>query len=74
MTPRVTPTYADDYLARLRIQLGEAISTRQALEFSKVFTADERDQLLKQQDKSIRILDRRINEWVKADKKRGVTP
>lgn len=68
----MTPTYSSDFLAALRRQLGEAVSTRQAVAMSGVFSAEERDQLLKQQDKSIRILERRIDEWIKADRKHGV--
>lgn len=69
---RAVPTYSSDFLTALRRQLGEAVSTRQAVEMSGLFSAEERDQLLKQQDKSIRILERRINEWIKADRKHGV--
>lgn len=67
-----TPTYSSDFLTALRRQLGEAVSTRQAVEMSGLFSAEERESLLKQQDKSIRILERRIDEWIKADKLHGV--
>lgn len=66
------PTYSADWLTSLRRQLGEAVSTRQAVEMSGLFSAEERESLLKQQDKSIRILERRIDEWIKADKLHGV--
>lgn len=65
------PTYSSDFLTALRRQLGEAVSTRQAVEMSGVFSAEERDQLLRKQDKSIRILERRIDEWKRLDRTRG---
>lgn len=65
------PTYSADFLTALRRQLGEAVSTRQAVEMSGLFSAEERDQLLRKQDKSIRILERRIDEWKRLDRTRG---
>lgn len=65
------PTYSSDFLTALRRQLGEAVSTRQAVEMSGLFSAEERDQLLRKQDKSIRILERRIDEWKRLDRTRG---
>lgn len=68
----MTPTYSSDFLAALRRQLSDAISTRQAIDMSGLFSAEERERMLKKQDWAIRILERRIDEWIKADRKHGV--
>lgn len=67
----MTPTYSQDFLAALRKHLGEAIVTRQGIQFSDAFDNLERARLLKQIDRTISAYEARIDAWKKDDKKFG---
>lgn len=68
---RAVPTYSSDFLTALRRQLSDAISTRQAIDMSGLFSAEEREQLIKKQDWAIRTLEARIADWKRLDRTRG---
>lgn len=69
MNARVT--YSQDFLANLRKHLGEAIVTRQGIQFSDAFDSLERARLLKQINRTISAYEARIDAWKKDDKKHG---
>lgn len=68
---RAVLTYSSDFLTALRRQLSDAISTRQAIDMSGLFSAEERELMLKKQDWAIRTLEARIADWKRLDRTRG---
>lgn len=65
------PTYSADFLASLRRHLRNAIATREEIEFSDAFDSLERAHLLKLCDREINRFERRIDAWVRDDRKYG---
>lgn len=71
LVTKKAPTYSSDFLAALRKHLGEALTTRQEIEFSDAFDSLERARLLKEINRTIAAYEKRIDAWTKDDRKYG---